>query len=367
MGNYWSGWYKQDHYILKGGAPEEWEPRFTYHGFRFVEVEGWPGKPDLSSLEGRVVHTDFKSAGSFSCSDPLVNAIQEATLWSYRANFHGFPTDCPTREKKGWTGDAHLACDQAMFNLDNKAGICRSGCETLRMRGWYQGRLKTVIPSPPDWGGEACDWTVAAVLIPWAVYVQTGDRKIVEESYPMMKKWVDYYAREFPSRIIDSGVSDWCPVETRAPKEITSTCYYYGAVKRLAKMAVLLDKKEDAASLQQLAETVRQAFCNRFVTPDGTVGEGSQSAQACALYFELIPTELRVSVAKKLSEAVTAANDHVDVGVLGAKALFRTLSDNGYHERALAPVLQQKNGPGYNQMVARGNKTLCEDWNGGGT
>ena len=361
----WSGWFQQDRYVLRGNdAIEEWEPRFTYHGFRYVEVEGWPGTPELASVEARFVHTDFPSAGSFECSDPLLNAIHAAVRRSYRGNFHGFPTDCPTREKKGWTGDAHLACGQAMFNFDNAAGYRKWMGDFIDVQD-KDGRLKNVCPTA-GWGGEASDWNVAAVVIPWTVYEFTGDRTIVAASYPMMKKWVDFHARQAPDFIIKDGVSDWSPAKTRTPKEITSTCFYHAAVERLARMADMLGKTADAAAYRTLAASVREAFVREFVKPDGTVGEGSQSAQACALHFGLLPEHLRKPAADTLSAAVTAANDHVDVGILGSKALFRVLSDHGHHEQALR-VVQQKTAPGYGWMIEKGCTTLTEDWWGGGS
>ena len=360
----WSGWFQEDRYTLKGGGMEQWEPRFTYHGFQYIEVDGWPGTPRLSDVDGRVVHTDFRAAGSFETSEPLINAIQHNTLWSYRSNFHGFPTDCPTREKKGWTGDAHLACEQAMFNWDNTAGYAKWMKDFEDIQD-SQGRLRVTIPSP-GWGGEALDWNVAAVLIPWTVYVFTGDRALIESSYPMMKRWLDFHAKNAPDFIVKDGVSDWCPAKTITPKEITSTCLFHGAATRMAKMAAILGKSDDEIAYKKLAESIKEAFNARFVKPDGTVGSGSQSPQACALYYELIPDALRGAAAKKLSDAVKAADEHVDVGILGAKALFRTLSEFGYHEQALKMV-RQKTAPGYGCMVEQGFSTLTENWVGGGS
>lgn len=359
----WSGWYQADRYILKGQGVEEWEPRFTYHGFRYVEVEGLRGKPTLMDLDGRFVHTDFNSAGSFACSDSLINQIQSAILQGYCGNFHGFPTDCPTREKKGWTGDAHLACEQAMFNWQNAAGYHKWMRDFADVQD-AQGRLRTVIPTP-EWGGEACDWNVAAVMIPWYVYLYTGNLDIVRSAYPMMEKWCGYYLSQ-KSRIIDNGVSDWCPAKSVTPRALTSTAYFYGALQRMAAMAKALEKNEEAKRYEAEAASYKEAFNKEFVKPDGTVGSGNQTSQACALYFKLLPESLRVAAGKKLSEAVSAAGDHVDVGILGSKVLFRALSDAGYHEQAWQ-VLKQRTAPGYGAMLAKEPSTLSENWYGGGT
>ncbi|MDP4184008.1 MAG: family 78 glycoside hydrolase catalytic domain [Bacteroidota bacterium] len=362
MGEFvWTGWYQEDRYVLKGKEMEEWEPRFTYHGFRYVEVEGLTQKPTLSDLDGRLVHTDFNSVGTFECSDSFVNQVQNAVLQSYRCNFHGFPTDCPTREKKGWTGDAHLAVEQAMLNWDNRAGYEKWMGDFADVQN-EAGLLKAVIPSP-GWSGDEFDWDVANIIIPWTVYIYTGNKAIVQKSYPMMCRWANFYFNRNSNRIIDCGVSDWCPAKTITPKEITSTCFFYGALIRLSKMAELMDKKDDAIRYKEYAAQVFQAFNKGYVSQDGNVGKGSQSAQALALYFEILPEKLRTAAAKKLSEAVTNANDHVDVGILGSKALFRMLSQYGYHEQAWR-VLQQKTAPGYGSMLAVEPTTLSENWDG---
>lgn len=365
LGNYiWNGRFQEDHYVLRGGGREEWEPRFTYHGFRYVEVEGWPGRPTLADLEGRVVHTDFARAGSFACSSHLLNQLQDAILWSYRGNFHGFPTDCPTREKKGWLGDAHLAVEQAMLNWDNRAGYAKWMRDFADVQA-ADGSLKYIVPTP-EWGAELPDWTVAALLIPWYVHLYTGELEIVRASYPMMKKWAALRARKARGFLQTDGVSDWLTPKTKTPIPLTSTAYYYGGITRLAVMAERLGFGEDAAAYRREAAAIAQAFEKEFIRPDGTVGEGSQTAQACAIYFELVPKERRAAAAKKLSEAVTRADDHVDVGLLGSKALFRVLSDYGYHEQALR-VVTQRTAPGYGYILAQGCTTLTEDWLAGGS
>lgn len=357
----WSGIYQEDRYFLRGGGPEEWEPRFTYHAFRFVEVENWPGTPELADIDGRAVHTDFPSAGRFACSSEMLNRLQTAILWGYRGNFHGFPTDCPSREKKGWLADAHLACEQAMLNWDNRLGYAK-WMQDFTDRQYPDGSLKCIIPTP-EWGAELPDWTVASILIPWTVHVYTGDLGIVADSYPMMRKWAAHRARKAKGFLQDEGISDWLPAKTKTPVEVTSTCYYYGGVVRLAEMATRLGHAADAAELRAEAAAIARAFQAKYVKADGTIAEGSQSAQACALYFGLVPENLRVAAARRLSEAVTGANDHVDVGILGAKVLFRILSDYGYHEQAYR-MATQPTAPGYFHLLTSGRTTLTEDWYG---
>lgn len=360
----WNGCFQEDRYVLRGDSVETWEPRFTYHGFRYVEVEGWPGTPDVGALEGRVVHTDFGRAGSFACSNPLLNQLQDAILWSYRGNFHGFPTDCPTREKKGWLGDAHLACEQAMLNWDNRAGYLKWMQDFVDIQD-ASGGLKYIVPTP-EWGAELPDWTVAALLIPWTVHLYTGDLEIVRVAYPMMKKWAALRASKAHDFLQTEGVSDWLTPATKTPIPVTSTAYYYGGLTRLALLAERLGRADDAAAYRRECAAIARAFQQRFVQPDGRVSEGSQTAQACALYFNLVPKALRQLVAEKLSAAVARAQDHVDVGLLGSKALFRVLSDFGYHEQAYR-VATQRTAPGYGYMLAQGCTTLTEDWFCGGS
>jgi alpha-L-rhamnosidase len=365
LGNYtWNGAFQEDQYILRGEGLETWEPRFTYHGFRYVEVEGWPGTPELSALEGRVVHTEFARAGSFACSNPMLNQLQEAILWSYRGNFHGFPTDCPTREKKGWLGDAHLACEQAMLNWENRAGYHKWMEDFIDVQD-DTGGLKYIVPSP-GWGAEMPDWNVACLLIPWWVHLYTGDMGILQTAYPMMRKWAALRAKLAKDHLQVDGVSDWLTPKTKTPIPVTSTAYYYGGLSRLAIMAERLGHLEQANAYRDECAAIARAFRREFVQTDGRVSEGSQAAQACALYFGLVPENLQAAAARKLSEAVTRANDHVDVGLLGSKALFRVLSDHGYHEQAYR-VATQRTAPGYGYMLAQGCTTLTEDWLCGGS
>lgn len=357
-----SGSWQQDEYVLKGDGPEEWEAQFAYHGFRYVEVHGFPGKPTLDSLDGRVVHTDFEKAGEFECSDPLINAIQQSTLWSYRSNFQGFPTDCPTREKKGWLGDAHLPTEQAMWNFDNAEGYA-NWLRSFRDVQGDDGHLKAIIPTGV-WGGEELDWNVAVILIPWTVYTYTGDTRILADNYDAMKRWFEYYQVKQPGNIVPNGVGDWVPPFTQTPHEVTSTCYYYTGAKLLGSIAALLGKPEEAAHFTKAAEAIRDAFDKKFLQPDGTVANGSQSSQVCALWHGLIPPDKKQAVLRKLLEKIHAADDHHDTGYLGAKAIYRELSDDGYVDLAYK-MTTQKTMPGYGYWISEGFTTLNEMWPGG--
>jgi alpha-L-rhamnosidase len=224
-----SGPFQTDTYILKGQGEEVWEPRFAYSGFRYVEVTGFPGKPAVDNFRGRIVHTAFHDAGSFECSNPLLNKIQLLTLRSYRSNFaDGYPTDCPHREKNGWTGDAHLAAEQAMYNFDNTAGYLK-WMNDFKDEQQPDGNLPGIVPTS-GWGyqwGNGPAWDSASVLIPWYLYQYCGDTRVLAEHYDGMKRYVDYMTGRSKDHLVSHGLGDWAPANTQTPAIITSSGYYY--------------------------------------------------------------------------------------------------------------------------------------------
>lgn len=222
------GPFQTDSYVLRGEGEECWEPRFTYHGFQYVEVSGSPGTPTLKSLDGRVVHTAFEQIGHFSCSNPLLNQLQQATLWTYRGNFHSIPTDCPQREKNGWTGDAHLAADQAMFNWGNLEGY-RKWTQDIVDEQRANGAVPGIVPTG-GWGytwGNGPGWDSALLLIPWTVYLHTGDLQILEDSYVAFKRYVDYLGtRDYMSENPSGWLGDWLPLKAKTPPAVTHAGYH---------------------------------------------------------------------------------------------------------------------------------------------
>ncbi len=350
--------------LLKGAGQEVWEPRFAFHGYQYVEVTGWPGTPTLDSLVGRVVHTAFDSAGSFECSNQLLNDIQRLTLWSYRGNYVGHPTDCPQREKNGWTGDAHLAAEQAMYNWFNPAAYTK-WMEDFWDEQKPNGSLPGIVPTP-GWGyawGNGPAWDSAYVLIPWYLYLYEGDVSILERHFARMKRYVDYLEEGSKDLIVSIGLGDWVPAKTTTPEAVTSTGYFYVDTLVVAKAAAILGKPDLAKRYGDLAERIKTAFNREFVKPDGSVSVGSQTALSCALFQGLAQPEVAAATMAKLVQAVHAADDHIDTGILGAKYLFTTLSERGQHELAYK-VATQTTPPSYGDWVKRGANTLWEDWPG---
>ena len=355
-----------DRYFLKGDGEETWEPRFTYHGFQYVQVTGLPGQPSLDNVRGRVVHTDFESAGRFSCSNELLNRLQELTLWAYRGNFVGIPTDCPHREKNGWTGDAQLAAETGLLNFDAAAAY-RQWLETIADTQRPSGQLPGIVPSS-GWGynwGSGPAWDNALLLIPWYLYLYTGDEEVLERHYAGMKRYVDFCTRMATGHIVSFGLGDWChPDRARmAPAALTSTAYYCVDCRIVSQAARLLGNESDAERYGKLAEDIRSAFNRHFGNGDGSYAGGEQTSQGCALYQEMVEEADRPAVVTRLIEAIENNDGRLDVGILGAKYVLRALADAGHAELAYA-LLTRTDYPSWGHWLEQGATTLWEDWPG---
>ncbi|MCC6352617.1 MAG: family 78 glycoside hydrolase catalytic domain [Verrucomicrobiae bacterium] len=359
-----AGPFQTDTYIFRGGAEETWEPRFVYHGFRYIQIEGFPGKLTKDHLRGRFAHTDFPAAGSFECSDDTANRIQAMTLASYRANYHGYPTDCPHREKNGWTGDAHLAAEQAMYNWDNGPAYAK-WIQDIHDEQRELGDICAIIPTS-GWGylwGNGPAWDSAFLLIPWYMHLYLGDDRTLERHLDRMKRYVDYLTARSHEGIVSFGLGDWCYAKTVTPAPLTSTGYYHNDARIVAFASRIVGLAPDAAKYGKLADGIRGAFNREFGKPDGDYANGSQTALSCALHHDLVPAESRARAVARLAASVEAADGHIDCGILGVKYLFRALSDNGHHELAWRAATQ-KDAPGFGAWLPQGATTLWEDWPG---
>jgi alpha-L-rhamnosidase len=357
--------FQTDTYILKGTGTEEWEPRFVYHGFQYVELTGFPGKPSLESVRGRVVHTSFTQCGAFTCSNQLLDRIQRATLWSYRSNYHGYPTDCPHREKNGWTGDGHFAAEQAMYNWDNAAAY------TKWMNDFHDeqrdsGELPGIVPTS-GWGyqwGNGPAWDSAYFVIPWYLYEYYGDIRILERHYDRMKRYVDYLTGKADKGIVSIGLGDWVPATERTPEAVTSTGYYYFDAALVARIARLLGRTDDAARYAALADGIRKAFNERFFdSKTGQYAGGTQTAMSCALFQGLVEPSERERVVRNLVANVERHDGHLDAGILGTLYILTALTNNGRADVAYR-IATQKTYPSWGLWMERGANTLWEDWKG---
>lgn len=358
--------FQTDRYTTKEGGKQTWRPRFTYHGFQYVQVTGLPAKPQKDDLRGLVLHTGFESAGTFSCSNELLNKIQHNTRWSYISNFHHIPTDCPQREKNGWTGDAHLAAETGLFNFDTTASYAK-WLQDIQDEQKPEGEIPGIVPTA-GWGyawGNGPAWDSAYPLIAWRLYEFSGDKRILERHYENFKRYVDYLTRRAENHIVSIGLGDWCPAKSQTPASITSTAYYYVDTVLLAKTAALLGKSEDNQNYTALAEAIRTAFNQQFFKPETALyGEGTQTALSCALYQNLTESEQRERVVQNLVSAVEAQNNHLDCGILGTKYLLHALTDNGRADVAYK-VATQKTFPSWGHWIERGATSLWEQWDEG--
>ena len=353
--------FQTDVYTLKGGARETWHPRFTYHGFQYVEVKGFPGTPTLDSLRGLVMHSALPVAGTFECSNPVLNQTQHNTLWSYRNNWHSIPTDCPQREKNGWTGDAHLAAELGLYNFDPTANY-EKWLDDIADEQGADGSYAAIIPTS-GWGYNiGPSWDSAYPLITWYLYQYRGDKAIVEKHYPRLQRYLTFLSTRAKDGIVDYGLGDWLPAKTQTPTDVTSTGYYYADAVLLGKMAQLLGKPEDAKKYSDLAASIKTAFNAKFYNAQtGQYANGSLTAQSCALYQGLVEPQNKAKVMEALLAEVERQDYHMDVGILGAKYLLNSLADNGRADVAYR-ILQTKTFPSYGYWVDRGATTLWERW-----
>jgi alpha-L-rhamnosidase len=355
-----------DHYILTGGGEEVWEPRFTYHGFQYVQVEGLPGTPSLDTLRGRVVHTAFEKIGSFACSNEDLNRLQECTLASYRGNFVGIPTDCPHREKNGWTGDAQLAAETGLMNFD-AAPAYREWIATMADTQRPNGQFPGIVPST-GWGynwGSGPAWDSAFILIPWYITLYTGDTHCIEQHYEAMKRYVDYCTSLATGGIMSFGLGDWCHVDSKrmVTAELPVTAFYYTDALLISRFAGLTNRPKDQRAYTRLAAGIREAFNRKFYKGDGVYAAGEQTAMGVALHYGLVDEGEKARVVARLAEAVIVNQCRPDFGILGAKTVPRVLAENGHADLAYR-LITQPEFPGWVHWLRQGATTLWEDWNG---
>ena len=355
--------FQTDRYILKGQGEEIWEPRFTYHGFQYAEVS-IKGKAEIKNLEGRVVHTAFEKCGELASSDANLNKLQECTEWAYISNFVGIPTDCPHREKNGWTGDAQLACETGLFNYKAASSYIQ-WLQSIADIQRPSGQLPGIVPSC-GWGfnwGNGPAWDSAFILIPWYIYLYTGDSTAITTHYDAMKKYVDYLTFMAEDHIVSIGLGDWChPDRDRiVDRGLTDTAYYYVHSLTLAKFAEITGRSDDLRKYTELAGKIKQAFNRQFYKGYGLYARGEQTAMGCALYQGLVEEAEKDAVVKRLVDTVKANGGKPDFGILGAKYVPRALAENGHVELAYQMIIQPEY-PGWVNWLKMGATTLWENW-----
>ena len=365
-----TGDFQTDTFVL-ASADEILEPRFVYHGFRYIEVSGDIRSPGIEDATVCVVGTDFERAGEFHCSNELINRIQDATLRSFRSNFVGIPTDCPHREKNGWTGDAQIAVETGLFNYAAAPAYAR-WLEDMGACQASSGDFPGIVPTG-DWGyGTGPAWDAAYFVIPWQVYVYTGDRRILLRRHEGMQRYLAFLAKRAPGDIVRYGLGDWCPPRGGAsghkcPRDLTSTAYYYRFLRIAAQVADMLGAEADRRARDLRAARVRDRFIREFFDTGRAVYAGdTQTSYACALYFGLVRDEVTDRVLARLVEDVEKQKRHIDCGILGAKYVPNVLTRYGRADLARA-MITQTDFPGWGHWIMQGATTLWEHWGGGGT
>lgn len=356
--------FQTDIYIARGEQEEIFMPRFNYKGFQYVEVTSTePISLTKESITGHFMHSDVPAIGSIHTSNSTVNSIWWATNNSYLSNLFGYPTDCPQREKNGWTGDAHIASETGLYNFDGIT-VYEKWMADHRDEQQPNGVLPSIIPSD-GWGyewGNGPDWTSTIAIIPWNLYLFYGDTNALAKCYDNIKRYVDHINELYPSGLTTWGLGDWVPVKSQTPVEFTSTAYYYADVLILSKAAGLLQKQVDFKNYDALAEKIKAAFNNKYLnTSTGVYGTGLQTELSVPLQWGLVPESLKVKVAARLAERVKSDNNHIDVGLLGTKAILNALSENGYADLAYT-VASQETFPSWGWWIKNGATTLYENW-----
>lgn len=357
-----------DQYTCRGGGEEIWEPRFTYHGFRYAEVSGLTKVPDKNLLLGIVVHSSVTIDGSFICSNEQMNHLHQLAIWTLISNLYSIPTDCPTREKCGWLGDANVMTQMSIYNFgmenfylkylyDIRSSSQVDG-KALFYRTWDKhevvekpkGIPYMIAPGKRRSGIATPDWGTATVQIPWNLYLFYGNETILKEFYSDMKKWVSYLDSLSENHIVNCGLGDWCPpgrvVPLEPPVSFTSTAFYYIDLKIMYRTAMKLGLDEDARKFKQNMEKVRKAFLNRFYDPEKKTF-GGQTANALALYMEIVPQEDEYDVSNKISVlSKDSLNGFINTGIFGLSRIFKALSEYG-NEATAYSILTKK---GYNSF-----------------
>ncbi len=364
----YSGAFQTDKYILKGADCERWHPRFTYHGFRYVRVtikRCMGSKVKVKSIKGQFIATAFAKAGELSSSHETLNRLYELSEQSYLSNFTGIPTDCPHREKNGWTGDANFVCEFGLWAYDAKEAyrhFAKMMCDAQHPSGQFPGYVPTPGSGYNYYNGPA--WDSCLFEIVWNIYLFYGDAEPAREFYGNMLRYIDYCEGMSEDNLVRFGLGEWCVVdpENAPPTEVTSTGYYYQDCRRLAAFAALFGKDEDAARLNTLADKIRESFNRKYYNGNGTYSNGSMTALGTALYFDLALQDKELT-AERLVALVREREHRVYFGVLGSKFVPRVLADYGYIDDAFELITQRKY-PGWGNWIEQGATTFWESWDG---
>jgi len=401
-----------DYYTFKGDGEEIWEPKFTFHGFRYVEIEGYPGEITCDTITGIVLHSEMEQTGSFECSDPQLNQLQSNILWGQKGNFVDVPTDCPQRDERlGWTGDIQVFVATAAFNM-NVASFMSKWARDVEDAQNPDGSIPSVIPytgGVPSDGGPA--WSDAAIICPWTIYLCYGDTRILEQSYSTMSRFMDFLVDTSPGYIRCApdyegwpGFGDWLSINANTPRDLIGTAFLAYDAHLMAQIAAILGETEDARLYQTLFQNTKTAFINRYLTGStmpvipvipseirkqmddaDAISRGNllmvdygdiksevfntdlfvptQTAYVLALYFDLLPDHLRPLAVDELVADIERRGMHLSTGFVGSPYLNHVLSRHRRLDTAYT-LLNQTSWPSWLYAVTQGATTIWERWDG---
>lgn len=370
-------------YISRGGE-FSYHPLFTFQGFRYAHIIGWPGKPSLENFSAFVIHSRLHFTGNFSCSNKLVNKLHHNILWSMKGNFVDIPTDCPQRDERlGWTGDVQIFNSTAMY-LANCYSFFSKWLLDVAADQLPDGGIPHVVPdiisgkSADDWLTKqgtygASAWADVSVILPWNLYLFYGDTAVLARQYSSMKKWVDFMTAHSSEGCLFSYAlqfGDWVALDAEAgsyfgatPTDYTCAAFYCYTTALFARIAGILGKEEDYQVYSRLASDLRASFREHFLQKDGHLTVRTQTAQIVALEFDLIPQKFREIVASDLVQLLRENDDHLVTGFIGTPYFCHALSSNGYLEEAYRLLLRESY-PGWLYQITRGATTIWEHWDG---
>ena len=359
-----------DHYILKGAAQgETYEPRFTYHGFQYVELTGLTETPTLDTVTGIVIHSDTPMTSSFACSDPMVNQLFANVCWTQRANFLELPTDCPQRDERlGWTGDAQIYCRTATYNAD-VAAFFTKWLDDLEEAQLPNGAFPDYAPYPMMHGkpkrGFATAWADAGIICPYTIYRVYGDTRVIERHYDAMQRFMAFRQKQSPDFLgvnTGNGWGDWLSLGAKTPIEYIDTVYFAYATQLMQEMAAAIDREADARQYQVLEANIKRAFAQKYIQPTGLLSVDNQTAYVLALSVHLIPDEFLAQAQARLVALLEQNQGRMSTGFLGTKPLLPVLTQAAQHDLAVR-LLQSRDFPSWGYEVENGATTIWERWN----
>jgi alpha-L-rhamnosidase len=349
-----------DTYILKGGGEEVWEPRFTFHGFRYVQVSGHKEKPSADTITGIPIYSDSPETSSFECSNPLVNQIYKNIVWGQRSNYLEVPTDCPQRDERlGWTGDTQVFIRTGTYNQD-VAAFFTKWIQDLADSQDAQGLFGN--QAPVFHGHGSAGWACAGIICPWTIHQVYGDTRLLEKHYDAMARYMEACGKDGLGGRKAHTWGDWLAPGDRPPIELISAAYFAYTSKLMADMARALGKTEDAAKYDQQFQDSRAHFQKSFVEPDGKIKSDLQTAYCMALYYDLLTPEQRKQAEAHLVERIKKDNYHLTSGFLGIPILLPTLTEMGRSDLAYR-ILQNTTYPSWGYSIDQGATTIWERWN----